>query len=165
MTAINSNIRRFRFGSHYGDLYGGNMTFLNCNIAELQWAGQFTGTFINCILDYTSSNTTLDRCTIINTLINSSSLAISSNCVTSEVYEESNSLINNDVSNDVLECIYDTETLASKGYLGNDGTVIGIYGGKTPYTLEPAYPKVTKSQIELDTDKKQLNVTLTVSPQ
>ena len=58
-----------------------------------------------------------------------------------------------------------TSNLQSNGYLGTDGTVVGIYGGETPYTLVPSVPKVTSSDLQLDNEKKQLNVTLTVSPQ
>ena len=56
-------------------------------------------------------------------------------------------------------------TLQSNGYLGTDGTVVGIDGGDTPFTLVPSVPKVTSSDLQLDNEKKELNVTLTVSPQ
>ena len=57
--------------------------------------------------------------------------------------------------------------LNSYGYLGTDGTVVGIYGGDTPYTgnLTPSVPKVTSSDLDLDNANKVLNVKLTVSPQ
>ena len=63
------------------------------------------------------------------------------------------------------ECSYNTSTLQSYSYLGTDGTVVGIYGGETPYTLEPTVPKVTDSNLQLDMENKKLNVNLTVSPQ
>ena len=62
------------------------------------------------------------------------------------------------------ELDYTTADLASLGYLGNDGTIIGPMGGNTPYSLEPAVPTVTESSMKVDTDKQQLQVTLTVSP-
>ena len=59
----------------------------------------------------------------------------------------------------------DASYLQSQGYLGTDGTIVGIYGGETPYTLEPTVPKVTDSNLQLDMENKKLNVNLTVSPQ
>ena len=59
---------------------------------------------------------------------------------------------------------YTSSDILANGYLGNDGTVIGPLGGNTPYTLEPAVPTVTESSMKVDTDKQQLQVTLTVSP-
>ena len=61
-----------------------------------------------------------------------------------------------------------TSSLQSNGYLGTDGTVVGIYGGATPYDdnmLVPSVPKVTSSDLQLDMEQQKLNVTLTVSPQ
>ena len=65
---------------------------------------------------------------------------------------------------DVIIDDYTSEDIATNGYLGNDGTVIGPMGGNTPYTLEPTVPHVTKADMKVDTEKQQLNVTLTVSP-
>ena len=56
------------------------------------------------------------------------------------------------------------EALKNQNYIGNDGTVIGICGGNTPYTLVPSVPKVTESSLKVDTKKQELNVTLSVSP-
>lgn len=57
------------------------------------------------------------------------------------------------------------EKIEGKGYLGYDGIVIGVNVGKTPYTIEPSAPYLTKSKISLDEDGKLLNVKFTVSPQ
>lgn len=56
--------------------------------------------------------------------------------------------------------------LEDNGYFGNDGTVIGPLGGtrNTPFTLEPAVPRVTESSLKVDPQKKELNVTVTVTP-
>ena len=73
-----------------------------------------------------------------------------------------------DLLSNTCDCKYDTSTLQSKGYLGTDGTVVGIYGGATPYDdnmLVLSVPKVTSSDLQLDMEQKKLNVTLTVSPQ
>lgn len=56
--------------------------------------------------------------------------------------------------------------LEDNGYFGNDGTVIGPIGGKrnTPFTLVPVVPRVTESSLKVDPQKKELNVTVTVTP-
>lgn len=56
--------------------------------------------------------------------------------------------------------------LEDNGYFGNDGTVIGQLGGtrNTPFTLVPVVPRVTESSLKVDPQKKELNVTVTVTP-
>ena len=88
------------------------------------------------------------------------SSSVAQNCYYQESYISSNALITSS-----CECYYNTSQLQSNGYLGTDKTVVGIYGGDTPYTLEPSVPKVTSSSLDLDMEKKELNVKLTVSPQ
>ena len=58
------------------------------------------------------------------------------------------------------------EFLKENGYLGNDGTVVGQLGGtrNTPFTLVPTVPRVTESSLKVDPQKKELNVTVTVTP-
>ena len=57
------------------------------------------------------------------------------------------------------------DVLLANGYLGNDGTIVGIYGGNTPYVdgMLPAAPKVTESSVKLDLENKKLNVSLKVT--
>ena len=54
------------------------------------------------------------------------------------------------------------EQLEAAGFLGTDGTVVGAEGGLTPFSLTPSSIAVTESQLKVDTEKKQLNVTLKV---
>ena len=54
------------------------------------------------------------------------------------------------------------EELLSKNYLGNDGTVVGIYGGKNPYTLN-LWTKEVTNKFHLDRDKKQIQFNITVT--
>lgn len=51
----------------------------------------------------------------------------------------------------------------SSSYLGNDGTMIGCYGGQNPFRRTPELPRVTKSSVQVDAVNKKLNVTLTLS--
>ena len=61
----------------------------------------------------------------------------------------------------------DDSTLESRydlsEYHGTDGTEVGIYGGTTPFTLDPQVAKVTESTFTVDTDAKKLTVKLKVA--
>lgn len=155
MTVVNTKLNSVKANSGATQ----NTTFVNCNIFSLQ-TSNFSGTIINSIIRSASG---LSSTVLLNTLLNlyGSSVSLTSSSVSQNCYWVSNSdLIRSD-----CECSYSTSQLQSNGYLGTDGTVVGIYGGETPYTLEPSVPKVTSSDLQLDYEKKELNVTLTVSPQ
>ena len=55
------------------------------------------------------------------------------------------------------------QILQEKGYLGNDGTVVGAYGGNTPYSLSPEGISVKESVLRVDPETRKLNVTLKVA--
>lgn len=94
------------------------------------------------------------------------------NCVIPESVEKSNRVVNCYHVADA-ESILDPETLeatvdlAEKGYLGVDGTVVGIYGGPDePFSENPSIPTVdTKnSTVEYDSATGQLKVKIAVLP-
>lgn len=152
MTVVNTKLRYVNANSGATQ----NTTFVNCNINQLDPL-YFSGTIINSIIDYCG---TISSSVLINSLYNNG-VSIGSSSVTQGCYYDNNSYI----VDSSCECNFDTYTLQSKAYLGTDGTVVGIYGGETPFTLDPTVPKVTNSDIKLDTKTKKLNVKLTVSPQ
>ncbi len=59
-----------------------------------------------------------------------------------------------------------TVDLVEAGYLGQDGTQVGIYGGDFPYSVYPNLPTVDSenSSVEYDAENNKLNVTITVAP-
>ncbi len=63
------------------------------------------------------------------------------------------------------ENLYSLNDLAPKGYLGQDGTIIGAYGGENPFSVYPSVPTIDseKSSVEYDAASKKLNVTITVA--
>lgn len=150
MTVVNTKLNFVKANSGATQ----NTTFVNCNIYQV-YPVNFSGTVINSIIYY---NNQFYSTVFLNTLLWVSSQIGSSSVAQGCYYNESWNMNN-------CECTYSTSQLQSKGYLGTDGTVVGIYGGETPYTLEPSVPKVTSSDLQLDNENKQLNVTLTVSPQ
>lgn len=57
------------------------------------------------------------------------------------------------------------EKLLENNFLGNDGTVVGCWGGKNPYTLKPNIPTVSSSKVHLDREKKQIQINIKLSSQ
>ena len=163
MTVMNSVIAYLNSSGGTGSV----ATFINCNILS-RYSEIANQTFINCIFgnggyyySYSSYFYELTNCTLLNCLYNTYS---------SQPH-------NSNVGNSTLQSCYgvDNETslltdlsidaLLANGYLGNDGTIVGIYGGNTPFVSDilPAAPKVTDQSISLDLENKKLNVSLKVT--
>ena len=159
MTVVNTKLNTVKANSGATQ----NTTFVNCNFYQL-YPDNFSATIINSILQkpHNSSTYTLNSTVLLNTVINtwvsySGVLYIGSSSVTQNCYIIEN--LHSDYVDGSCECT------PSSSYVGTDGTIVGIYGGETPYTLEPTVPKVTDSNLQLDMENKKLNVNLTVSPQ
>lgn len=148
-----------------GSLTYNKCTFLNCNIAHR--ANETTAAvFTNCIIggeyDIKYYNKwyyglgTMESSVFTNTLFNTSHGSIGSSSSQTNCYF---------ISNDSGAC--DDSTLESRyglsEYRGTDGTEVGIYGGTTPFTLDPQVAKVTESTFTVDTDAKKLSVKLKVA--
>lgn len=58
---------------------------------------------------------------------------------------------------------FSKEKLQENNFFGNDGTVVGCYGGKKTYSLKQNQPTVTSSKVHFDKDKKQIQIKLKVS--
>ena len=147
---------------------GNVVTFINCNILS-RYSDIAEQTFINCIFGYggyydtSYSSYKLTNCTLLNCLYNT--------------YSSSYYPYNGNVGNSILQSCYGVDygaktltgmskdDLLANGYLGNDGTIVGYYGGNTPYDIGmlPAAPKVTDSSVKLDLENKKLNVSLKVT--
>lgn len=55
------------------------------------------------------------------------------------------------------------EELIANNFLGTDGTVVGYYGGKNPYTLKQTSSTITSSKVHFDKDNKQIQIKMKVS--
>ena len=166
MTVINSNITYLSSNN----ANGGTVIFVNCNIPR-RYSTISGQTFINCIFgdsgyyNYGSNAYPLLNCILLNCLYNTS------------YSTDPNSYINSQVGNSQLQNCYGVDNgdvrltnlsadeLLSSKYLGNDGTIVGIYGGNTPFVADfiPSAPKVTDSSVKLDLENKKLNVSLKVT--
>lgn len=127
-------------------------TVLNCNVKESYY---FPTTMISSIWntgDETRSNST--GSTIINSLLRKAA--------PNGVYTFDSYIVGEDVLDDNLESTLD---LLTNNYLGKDGTIVGAYGGDTPFSELPSVPTVDsgKSSVEYDAENNKLKVTIAVA--
>lgn len=150
MTVLNSQIGYL--GDNYSSLKN-TINFINCNIWFYR-PSYVAGTFVNCSIKRSSSSNsyqTIANCSFVNCLFQwDASSYFASSTTSQQCYFDAT-------------CDWDAATFESLGYMGNDGRVVGLMGGATPYTLELAVPKVTESQISLDPETRVLNVNIKVS--
>lgn len=144
--------------------------FYNCNISTPGFGDgngysfcQLAFTYINCIIFNDGrylAHPRQDSYTpiLINCLYNGSKdYDVTKNCTLQNCYaytSEDNSLGS-----------LTKEDLLKSNYLGNDGTVVGYYGGKNPYTLKNVTSPTIKNTIHLDKDKKQIQFNLKITEQ
>lgn len=144
-----------------------HLFFYHCNLYSRygHWIGNdkygagFYGTFYNCILNSGSYYMTYPD--------NSEAVTVLINCLYSKEkdYVDAGCSLQNCyayTSTDKYIFSLTKEELQNNNYLGNDGTVVGIYGGNNPYTLSPGNKKVT-SKFHLDKDSKQIQFSIKVS--
>lgn len=143
MSIINSKIAKVSNSNE-------STSFTNCNIGYVPFAApdnyydDSKRVFTNCIINGWGT-----RATAINCILRTSDPAgIIRDCY----------VIPESVLDDNLDCTLDNLS----DYLGTDGTVVGIMGGDTPYTLTPVAPHVSEHNIEVDAENQKLNVTLTI---
>lgn len=155
-------------GTPYNSNVSENLFFYNCNInsdggswtgIEGRWSATFYGTFRNCILsngDYyiTNPNNSEAITVLINCLYSKKQDYVDAGCMLQNCYPYA--------STDKSIYFLTKEELLSNNYLGTDGTVVGMYGGKNPYTLSPVSKEVT-NKIHLDRDNKQIHFNIKVS--
>lgn len=122
--------------------------FINCRI-QGDW-NNAAGRFINCEL--TGDHTSIKSSILSYSLVYSRFIGVDAS-----TYQEK-------VSFDANDGWLSVEDRKNKPYFGNDNTVVGLEGGKTPYTLTPSGPKETSSTVKVSDSDKKLNVSITVSP-
>ncbi len=157
MIVLNSRVR-----SLSGDASPATINFMHCNIRQIynvNGACVFAS-FTNCIIaDWydTSSNNYYYTNTVYRYCLGGENYYSKSDWNNCWNYGNTNIL------NDNCYCSLSDADLQAKGYIGNDGTVVGCTGGENPYTLTPAVPRVTEHTITVDTEKKELNVNIKVT--
>lgn len=144
--------------SYIWNLTSTSLKFNKCNFINCRIKGDWNkaaGRFINCELGRTGDYLTIKSSILSYSLVYSYNnyLGVSPSSYQEKVYFF-------DSSTDGLSVI----DKLNKGYICKDGTVVGVEGGKTPYSLTPSGPKETSSTVKVSDSEKKLNVSITVSP-
>lgn len=173
--------------------YNGNdenyWQFINCTIDPSTYGYDdgnyhtfcpiYRGTFINCIIDNDENHDEIRNagyCLYDPRETETKSSASFTNClfykplegreifngatVQNDMYFDASSLDDN-WDNKIRS--FSKEKLQENNFLGNDGTVVGCYGGKNPYSLKQIQTTITSSKVHFDKDKKQIQIKLKVS--
>ena len=137
--------------------------FINCNIQSI--SENTSGIFINSIINNVEphSNSYLgERATLINTLYhvmnghNPMDKTTQQDCwSTTETLIESK-----EYSGD---CLMNAAQLKAAGYLGVDGTVVGIEGGVNPYSLTLHTPSIHSKSTNIDVKNKNVTINVNVT--
>ena len=142
--------------SYIWNLTSTSLKFNKCNFINCRIQGDWNkaaGRFINCELRRTGN----DYLTIKSSLLSYSLVYSDFNSVHPSSYQEK-------VYFDSKDNWLSVDDRLNKGYICKDGTVVGVEGGKTPYSLTPSGPKETSSTVKVSDSEKKLNVSITVSP-
>ena len=147
ISVLNSKIR---------DVHGyageGGATFLNCNVYSTNHGGNGNNNYINSIVDLAYTGY-YKNCLWYSTN-SGSTLVTLVDCQKPDSYFFDNTT--------ALNCTLSDEELRNAGYLGTDGTVVGITGGDNPFTLVMSEMQITQGSLEVDNVEKKLKVTLTL---
>ena len=144
--------------SYIRNLTSTSLKFNKCNFINCRIQGDWNkaaGRFINCELsrignDYLTIKSSILSYSLVYSYYNYLGVDPSS-------YQEK-------VYFDAKEGWLSVDDRLNKGYICKDGSVVGVEGGKTPYTLTPSGPKETSSTVKVSDSDKKLNVSITVSP-
>lgn len=152
---INSKVTGTNNGSN--DLIR-NISAINCNISEAYY---YPLTMISCIFKKKTSDgqptVSGSSVSIINSLLDFRPTSTS-------VYQHECYYIENpteSILDDKMNC---TLNLTELGYIGQDGTVVGIQGGEYPFSENPSVPSVDtdNSTVEYDSSANKLKVKISV---
>ncbi len=136
-------------GLSNGAYSAGAVQFINCNISH--WAGGHSATFINSIVYGEWFEGLADHSVL---AIHNLSYAQESTRQDCYEYNPEN------IFDENMECIIPQEAMSQ--YLGTDSTIVGCYGGETPFTLTPTTPRVLEKTVTLDKGKKTLKVDIKI---
>ena len=141
--------------SYIWNLTSTSLKFNKCNFINCCIKGDWNkaaGRFINCELRRTGDNTSIKSSILSYSLVYSYYNSVDPSSYQEKVYFD-----------DTLDWLSVDDRL-NKGYICKDGTVVGVEGGKTPYSLTPSGPKETSSTVKVSDSEKKLNVSINVSP-
>lgn len=146
---INNSILEFIYGTANKDT---SVKCINCHLTTApptQSSSSTVVTFVNCIVYNAATYHYSNKCQYLNCSVHSMLWGI---------YNDECNVDYSKIKD------YTANELDFYKYYGTDGTIIGIEGGQSPYTLVTTAPKVTEKDIQVSTDMKKLNVNIKVTP-
>ena len=142
--------------SYIWNLTSTSLKFNKCNFINCRIHGDWNkaaGRFINCeLLRIGNDYLTIKSSILSYTLVYSYFIGVDPSSYLEKVHYDAN--------RDWLS----VDDRLDKCYICKYGSVVGVEGGKTPYTLTPSGPKETSSTVKVSDSDKKLNVSITVSP-
>lgn len=146
----------------------------HCNIYELMGSGDdgdeymssFKGNISNSIVDHITAVTGETRyfdpaVTLTNVLVRKTSESYDP----FKICKQTNSvalLSNDELLSKTGDCRMSTDELTQQGYLGDDNTVMGIYGGTSPYSLILDAPTLANPMLDINTSNHKLMFNLDI---
>ena len=150
-------------GAEYG------LSVINSAILNVDYAGESYGcvVFNHCNISWAGHNNSMDHSkynTYYNCILHRVDYATCFNCIVNEKYYNPTLVDCYEIGGWTNDKYYSPgfsdDSLRTAGYIGNDGTVVGITGGECPYTLELAAPHVVDHKVEVDNVNRKMTVTL-----
>ena len=156
--------------------FGNSVTFINCAIWGIKLPGFDYGpyeysTYINCIVynlhrsySHWRVGESISNCIFINSLLFTRTDGTNDGgfdygtATQIDCYSTSESALRN--WNYISGCSLSAEEMIERGWLGNDGIVVGPEGGHAPYSLIPTGISVRESWLTIDGENRTLNVRL-----
>lgn len=137
--------------------------FINCNIQTI--SENIQGIFVNSIINRVESNSSSylgKNATLINCLYHTLNGHNPMDKTTlQDCWSTTETLIaTNETS---IDCLMNAAQLKDAGYIGLDGTVVGIEGGVNPYSLTSHTPSIKPESINIDTKNKTVNININVT--
>ena len=155
-----------------GDTFveGYDINFINCNIYLFDAYCDLAATYQTCIIYGPNNAHAIKNNTFINTLFSTNGYAqltsferASNGNVVHNCYWHKFTVSVKSNNDNFPEFGITTADLQANNYLGTDGTIVGAYGGYTPYSLEPEGISIKESILRVDPETRKLNVTLKVA--
>lgn len=136
--------------------------FINCNIRRVDTNTK--AMFVNSIINEVGNGTSDylgENAILVNTLYHiMNGYDPMEKASQQDCWSTTETVVN---SNSDLECNMTTDQRQTAGYLGVDGTVVGVDGGVNPYSLTIHAPSINSSSSNVDLDNKKVTISANVT--
>lgn len=137
--------------------------FINCNIRSIDTNTK--AMFVNSVINQVGNGTSDylgDNAILVNTLYhNMKGYDPMEKTSQQDCWSTTETVISN--NNGDMDCTMTADQLKSAGYLGVDGTVVGIEGGVNPYSLAIHAPVINSKSANVDLNNKKVTINVNVT--